>query len=148
VGAGPCFHPKQKRVPCPSRALGERAGLLADIAAVDLRIHAKLLTTTGCPARFNLDRAFFGGWPTPSPCTKAWAAPYHFNQECTLTKTSASTNERSPTPATHLVPIRTVRAWLAEGQQVWHQGFREEVAALRCTRATTYPKSNRALSTA
>jgi len=46
-GAGPCFHRTQKRVPCPSRVLGERAGLLADIAAAEHRIHAKLLAATG-----------------------------------------------------------------------------------------------------
>ena len=46
--------PHTKRVPRPSRVLCERAGLLADIAAVDHRIHSKLLTTTRCP----------GGWPT------------------------------------------------------------------------------------
>ncbi len=40
------FAHTQARVPCPSRALGERAGLLADIATADRRIHAKPLTTT------------------------------------------------------------------------------------------------------
>jgi len=53
-GAGPCFHHPQKRVPCPSRVLCERAGPLADVAAADQRIPAKLLTTSGCPMRFNL----------------------------------------------------------------------------------------------
>ena len=33
--------PHTKRVPCHSRILCQRAGILADIAAVDLRINAK-----------------------------------------------------------------------------------------------------------
>jgi hypothetical protein len=39
----------------------ERAGLLADIAAADHRIHAKLLTTTRCPARFPVWNRIAGG---------------------------------------------------------------------------------------
>jgi len=58
-GAGPCFHHTQKRVPCPSRVLCERAGLLADIAAADHRIQAELLAAPRCPVRFNLDRTLF-----------------------------------------------------------------------------------------
>ena len=53
-GLAHAFTPHTKRVPCPSRVLCERAGLLADIAASDHRIHAKLLTTTRCPARFPI----------------------------------------------------------------------------------------------
>jgi hypothetical protein len=66
-GAGPCFHSHTKLgggwpmlsltqnwVPRPSRVLCERAGLLADIAAADHRIHAERLTATRCPARFSL----------------------------------------------------------------------------------------------
>jgi hypothetical protein len=44
-GGWPMPSPQIKRVPCPSRVLCERAGLLADIAA-GRRIQAKLLTTT------------------------------------------------------------------------------------------------------
>jgi hypothetical protein len=54
--------PTKKRVPCPSRVLCARAGLLADIAAADHRIHAKLLTT-----RFNLDRTFFASCRAGAP---------------------------------------------------------------------------------
>jgi len=62
------FAHTQARVPCPSRALCERAGLLTDIATADRRIHAKPLTTMlskeasvwnrvlGQPA-FHLDRS-------------------------------------------------------------------------------------------
>ena len=64
-GAGPRFHPTQKRVPRPSRVLCERAGFLADIAAADDRIHAKPLTPTRCPARFNLDAALLPGSIVP-----------------------------------------------------------------------------------
>jgi hypothetical protein len=63
-GLGPCFHHPQKQMRCPSRVLCERAGLLADIAAADHWIHAKLLTTTRCPARFNLDGGFLR-WMVP-----------------------------------------------------------------------------------
>ena len=60
-GVGTSLSPHTKAGPCPSGVLCERARLLADIAAADYRIHAKLLTTTGCPAGFNLDRSFFPG---------------------------------------------------------------------------------------
>jgi hypothetical protein len=52
-------------VPCPSRVLCESAGLLADIAAGNHRIDAKLLTTARGLARFNLDPAFFSGSIVP-----------------------------------------------------------------------------------
>jgi len=69
----------QKRVPCPSRVLCERAGFLADIAAADHRIHPRLLTTTRCPARFNLDRrrvaqAFVDGIEPVGAPPFSWAA--------------------------------------------------------------------------
>jgi hypothetical protein len=54
--------------------LCERAAFLADIAAVDHRIRAKLLTTTRCPARFNLDRTFFPGSTEPRG---AWNPAFH-----------------------------------------------------------------------
>jgi hypothetical protein len=56
-GLADAFAHKQTRVPRPSRVLCERAGLLADIAAADHRIHAKLLTTTRCPARLGSAQA-------------------------------------------------------------------------------------------
>ena len=55
----PSPHTKTGALPF-SRSLRE-GGALADIAAADHPIHANLLLTTRCPARFNLDRAFFGG---------------------------------------------------------------------------------------
>jgi hypothetical protein len=61
AGTGVCFQHRQRRVP----VLCERAGLLADLAAANRRTYAKLLTTTGCPARFNLDRIFFSGSTVP-----------------------------------------------------------------------------------
>jgi len=52
-------------MPRPSRVLCERAGLLADIAVTDHWMRAKLLTSTRCPARFNVDRVFFPGGIVP-----------------------------------------------------------------------------------
>jgi len=48
MGGWPVLSPHTKRVSCPSRVFGERVGLLADIAAADLRINAKLHTTMCC----------------------------------------------------------------------------------------------------
>jgi hypothetical protein len=49
----------------------KKARLLADSAAADHRIHAMLLTTMRCPARFNLDRGFFAGGTVPGRCPQA-----------------------------------------------------------------------------
>jgi hypothetical protein len=46
-------------------SLLREGGLLADIAAADRRMHAKLLTTTRCPVRFNLECGFFPGSIVP-----------------------------------------------------------------------------------
>src|SRR4030088_3436481 len=71
-------------VPC------ERAGLLADIAAADQRKHAKLLTTTRCPARFNLDRTFFPGRASCRGRSPA-CSPAHFRVLCVATSPSHPT---------------------------------------------------------
>jgi len=82
--------PTQKRVPRPSRVLCERAGLLADIAAADHRIHAKLLTTARCPARFNLDRTSGSVTPQPLACAKP-PAPNNPGQASPGSRASART---------------------------------------------------------
>jgi hypothetical protein len=53
----------QNRVSCPSRVLCERARFLADIAAADYQIHAKLLTTTRRPVRFPFWNRVLGQFP-------------------------------------------------------------------------------------
>jgi hypothetical protein len=60
-GLARAFTTHKKRVPCPSRVLCERAGLLADIAAADHRIQSQQLASARCPVRFNLDCAFLSG---------------------------------------------------------------------------------------
>src|ERR1700692_3939532 len=61
--AGPCFLSTPRRVPCPSRVLCERAGLLVDVTAADHLIHAKGFVTTRCPTRSNLDHNFLAACP-------------------------------------------------------------------------------------
>ena len=65
--AGPPFHHTQKRVPCPSRVLCERAGFLADIAAAEHPIHTSsppraVQSDTSDPGRRKL------GLGCPVPC--------------------------------------------------------------------------------